>query len=174
MCLLTYLFKIHIKNYIFILFFIFSKVFSPIPSTFFNSSIVLNPPFSSLYIIIELAFTSPIPGISLSLFKSAVLILILPSSISISWISLISMFSLLTESLIFLITISSWLFISFALFILEISASFVNPPAASIKSLIILPSFKLYTSGLMTSPLISTTIIFPTCWLILVLLIIKL
>ena len=142
MYLLAYLFKIHINIYIFMLFFIFSNVFSPIPSTFFKSSIDLKLPLLSLYIIIEFAFTSPIPGISLSLFISAVLIFILPSSASMLWISF-STFSCETSSFIFLIIISSWLLNSFALLILEISASGVNPPAASIKSLIILPSFNI-------------------------------
>ena len=37
------------------------KVFSPIPSTFVSSSTDLNPPFSSLYLIIASALVSPIP-----------------------------------------------------------------------------------------------------------------
>ena len=52
-----------------------ATILSPIPYTFFSSSTFLNKPFSLRYLMIDSAFTGPIPGKSFNSSKLAVLIL---------------------------------------------------------------------------------------------------
>lgn len=128
----------------FILSFILLNLFSPIPGTFINSSIFLNFPFSSLYCIIVVARVSPIPFKFCNSLLSALFIFIVLfcSFVSVCVIPLfVSSIILICSSLMLGIYIFCPSSSSYAKFTFFIFAFSVSPPAFSIASAILLPSF---------------------------------